>query len=346
MTIRAGIIGCGDIAGRYDESKKDAGSYTHAGAYRVTTGVDLVAAADPDADRLAAFGRYWEVPHLYADARELLRHHALDVVSVCVPDTLHEEVIELALEMGQPRVIYAEKPLALGRNSARRLLDRARARDTYIVLNNQRRWEEGHRKARDIIQAGGIGEVVTLTTFYVKGLYHIGCTVVDIIRFLVSEVDEVQALAGNHQATLPGDPSVDAALYLRNGATVAMMGVDRYGYRYSLYELDILGTAGRIRLVENGDRILVSRVKDYAHYSGFQELTESPEDEIVTNMGEAIPNGVRQIVRFLTEGGDVPDSDGEEGYRDLCILDAIAASKAQGGLRVAVESSRDVSAKK
>jgi len=335
--ISAAIIGCGNIASGYDEAKKDGGCYTHAGAYQRHPDIELVAAADPDPVRRAAFGRQWHVTHLYPDADTLLRGHVLDVVSVCVPDALHETVIARLLGVNRPKVIFAEKPLVLGRKAARRLLDSSRSLGTRVILNSQRRWEPGHRRVREMIRAGEIGQVTTVTAFYVKGLYHIGCTMVNTIRFLVSEVEAVQALEGSHHATLPGDPSVDAALYLRNGATATMLGVDRYGYRYSLFELDILGTCGRIRLLDNGDRIVRARVQEYAHYPGFMELRESSAELIPSNMGAAIPAGMEDIVACARGEQVALENDGEQGYYDLCVLDAIASSKARGGVRVPVE---------
>ena len=86
MKIRAAIIGCGHIAGGYDEAKTNGGCYTHAGAYRLCPEVDLVTAVDPNSDRLTAFGKYWGVMHLYANTMELLRHYQVEIVSVCVPE--------------------------------------------------------------------------------------------------------------------------------------------------------------------------------------------------------------------------------------------------------------------
>ena len=337
MSIRAAIIGCGDIAGRYDEIKNDSGCYTHAGAYSSTDKIEITAAADPDANRLSAFGEFWKVPNLYADVIDLLRNQPVDLVSVCVPDALHEEVINQVLSTQPPRIIFAEKPLALSSRAARRLLDRAHGVGTRIVLNNQRRWEQGHLRARSLIQNGEIGEVATVTAYYVKGLYHIGCTAVDTIRFLVSEVDRVQALEGDPEAASSRDASLDAALYLDSGATGVILGLDRYGYRYSLFEIDILGTTGRIRIVENGDRILWFGIKEYSHYPGFLELREACEHEISCDMGSAIANGVYRILEILTNPHDTSDSDGEEGYRDLCVLDAIVSSKAQNCVSLPVK---------
>lgn len=333
--VKAAVIGCGNIAGRYDELGKRPGCYTHAGAYGLA-GVDIVAAADPNPDRRSAFARNWQVPHVYADHRDLLARHRVDVVSVCVPDLLHEEIIGEVLAVMRPPVVFAEKPLARDRRGARALLDRAKDVGTRIVVNNQRRWESGHRRAAALIREGGVGDVVTVTALYVRGLYHIGSTAVDTVRFLITEVDAVQALHGKHVASVPDDPSVDAALYLSNGATTFMAGVDRLGCHYSLFELDVLGTAGRVRLVENGDRILLSRAQEYSRYPGFTELRETADQHIVADMGSAIPNAIREIVDWIQGRGRLEVDTGEEAYRDLCVLDAIAISRAEGCVRIKV----------
>lgn len=337
-TVRAAIIGCGNIAGRYDELKKDAGCYSHAGAFQLMEEVEIVAAADPDPVRREEFARFWSVPAVYPSWDELLDKHEPDIVSICIPDALHETAIEAVLARRRPRVIFAEKPLAMNRRAARRLLDRAQAQSTTIVVNNQRRWDEGHRRAAALVRAGGIGRVAAVTAVHVKGLYHVGCTVVDTIRFLTGEIVAVQALDDSHVASVPGDPSIDVALYLENGATAAMLGADRYGYRYSLFEIDILGTDGRVRIVENGDRITVATVEEYAHYPGFTELREATgERAIASTMGAAIPRAVRDVVAFVRGERPSPGETGEEAYRDLCVLDAITASRAAGGARRIVE---------
>lgn len=340
MTFNAAIVGCGNIAGGYDERKRDQGVYSHAGAYRQQPNVQLIAVADSNAKRLAIFGKFWKVRYLYRDLAALLGNHRIDILSIAVPDESHARLIEQTLKaQAPPRILFVEKPLARNRQEAHRLLDLAQSKGSRIVLNCQRRWDIGHRKVRDFISNGHIGQVVAVSVFYVKGLYHVGCTVVNTIRFLVSEIESVQALGGTHQETLKGDPSVDAALYLVNGATAVMMGVDRYGYYYSLFEIDILGTKGRVRLTDNGDTITVFKTQAYRHYPGFRELRAKKTHPLIhAQMGMAIPHGIRQMVRFLSGAEELPpDSLGEQGYLDLCVLDALAKSRAHGGLRVAVK---------
>ncbi|MGH3193082.1 MAG: Gfo/Idh/MocA family protein, partial [Streptosporangiaceae bacterium] len=54
-------------------------------------GAVLVAAADIDADRLAAFADEFGVPATYGDLDELLREARPDLVHVCTPPDAHCE---------------------------------------------------------------------------------------------------------------------------------------------------------------------------------------------------------------------------------------------------------------
>ncbi len=332
MKLRAAIIGCGDIAGGYDERKNDRGCYTHAGAYRrFLSEVDLVAAVDTNPNRLKQFGRFWKVANLCRDMASFLKHPPFDIVSVCLPDGLHARFVTQLLNRRPPRVVFVEKPLALTGTEARALLDLAKIKGTRVVVNCQRRWEEGHRRLRRFLQTGGIGRHVTSTARYVKGLRHIGTTSVNTVRFLLSDIERVQALGTPKKVIMPKDPSQDALLHLKCGGSVFLAAADRVGYTYSLFELDILGTRGRVQITENGDRITLFRSQAYAHYSGFRELVATVEQPFESRMGEAIPQGVQQILGFLRGRSGEWANDGEEGLQDLRVVDAIHLSAVRGG---------------
>ena len=93
----AAIIGCGMIAGGYDELSGFQHAYTHAGAYARHPRFTLAAASDTRVERLHEFQQIWKVPRTYEDYGELLRRERVDVLSVCVPDHLHYQVIQDAL---------------------------------------------------------------------------------------------------------------------------------------------------------------------------------------------------------------------------------------------------------
>ena len=59
--LRSAIIGCGRIAGGYDQMVPTEWSATHAGAYRLCPETELVAVADSDPETLKDFQEKWHV---------------------------------------------------------------------------------------------------------------------------------------------------------------------------------------------------------------------------------------------------------------------------------------------
>ena len=96
---RAAVIGCGRIADTIEDEVHDAPGwqllpFSHAGAYQRSPRTQLIAAADPNADRRRTFGQRRGISedHLYADYRQLLDKEQPDVISICVPTRVHDEV--------------------------------------------------------------------------------------------------------------------------------------------------------------------------------------------------------------------------------------------------------------
>ena len=107
-----GIIGCGRIAGGWDHPRERGPATTHAQAYHLHPGFELVAAVDPDDGALQRFQRSWGVPHGYRTVEEMQEARPLDVVSVCSPDEHHfAQASYLLAQDVRPRVLLVEKPV-------------------------------------------------------------------------------------------------------------------------------------------------------------------------------------------------------------------------------------------
>ena len=89
--LRVGLAGCGLIGGGpLREGRPLTGN--HAQACRDSDGIALVAAADPDAGRCAAFAAYWGLPRVYADAGTMLAAEKLDLLIVATPHRMYREI--------------------------------------------------------------------------------------------------------------------------------------------------------------------------------------------------------------------------------------------------------------
>ncbi len=111
QSLRVGVVGLG-FAGT-----------THTRSYQQVPGVEVVALAGLEADRLQAMGEEYNIPHLYAEWQDLLARDDLDAVSVCTPNFLHAPIAIAALEGG--RHVLCEKPLARNSTEAEAMVQAA-----------------------------------------------------------------------------------------------------------------------------------------------------------------------------------------------------------------------------
>lgn len=328
--MKAVIIGCGDIAGGYDQRKSGDGVFSHAGAYRTDARVDIVAAFDVDQKKLESFCMFWNIGTICRSLEEMLDQQC-DIISLCTPDDTHERMLETIIASGCCQHIWCEKPLTTSAEGAKRVIRQASLKGISLWLTNQRRWEPAHLELKKRLTEGIIGEIVHITAYYVKGITHIGCTAIDTIRFLCGEVEWVAALTPFQVGSYGDDPSLRCVLGLESGATASLIGCDLRKYVYSLFEIDIVGTHGRIRIENSGDTITVYGLKSYAHYPGFMELQvcESIDTKMKWSMKYMLDNILQHVL-----AGRHSIAEAEEGMMDLMVIDALKRSAAENGVKV------------
>jgi UDP-N-acetyl-2-amino-2-deoxyglucuronate dehydrogenase len=172
MAYRAGIIGCGSIAG------------AHARAYQSVPEIELVAAADPVERARCAFQEKFKIPRVSEDAEEMLRGESLDLVSVCLWHPLHAEFTRLAAEH-RPRAILCEKPMATCLAEADAMIAACEANDVKLAIGHQRRFNRSWTRARELLAEGVIGSPILVTVQTGEGLLNCGTHVVDAIRYML-----------------------------------------------------------------------------------------------------------------------------------------------------------------
>jgi predicted dehydrogenase len=149
--VRVGVVGAGTISDTY---LKNLTSFPD---------LDVRMVADLDTGRAAAQAAKHGVPAA-GTAGELLDDPAIElVVNLTIP-AAHVDVGLAALEAGKH--VWAEKPLALDRPSARKLLDRARELDLRVASAPDTVLGAGLQTARRAIDAGRIGEPRTALALF------------------------------------------------------------------------------------------------------------------------------------------------------------------------------------
>ncbi|PKM55673.1 MAG: gfo/Idh/MocA family oxidoreductase [Firmicutes bacterium HGW-Firmicutes-5] len=87
---------------------------------------------------------------LYEDINTMLENEKLDVACICTPTFLHAKHIEMVLEKGVS--VISEKPLALNKNDAVRLMDIAKQNNARLFVAHVIRFWKEYALLRDIVK--------------------------------------------------------------------------------------------------------------------------------------------------------------------------------------------------
>jgi predicted dehydrogenase len=299
------------------------GIYSHAGAYAVCPETVLAAVCDRDPAKLERCGERWKVAARFRDAEQLLLEHQPEIVSICTPDSTHYDLIRASLTTAGVRAVLAEKPLALTLEQAEEIVRLAHERRVVLLVNYSRRYVESHIRLKDFLRSGGIGDIQTIGGYYTKGTLHNGTHWFDLARFLVGEVARVWGFDVRKE---PGDdPTLDAFLEFDCGASAHLHGCDAKAF--SIFEMDLIGTRGRVRVTESGHTIETFHVVNSPHYTGYRTLAQ--ENKLEDGMQNQLLHAVEDLVRCLNEGSQ-PRCSGADGLAALKIALSVRESARSG----------------
>lgn len=317
---RVGIIGTGRIASTIqDEIVESPFSfllpYSHAGAYQEHPRMEIVAGADSNAERLAAFGERWQVPNLYADYRQMLADGELDIVSVCVPTRAHAEVMQ-AVAASSVRGVFMEKPICRTLREADEMIAATDAAGIKVVVNHVRSFDPHFRRVRHLIASGAIGQVRSIMAHWHEGMSFGGSHFFDAVRHLLDaeptwvfgHLDEGDGLFDFGGSGVVGFPN-DIEVFVDN----------RVGHA-APRELDIVGTSGRIRIGDHLPPELYTKDES----SPFGELVKRPFPGSVWGKSP-MAVAVAELAQAIETGGDAA-SDLRDGRANLEIAVAFYLS--------------------
>lgn len=324
-------MGCGNIGAVYDEVGSSDAVYTHAGLYRHSPHFELVCAADANSERLKAFGDHWGISRLYPDLSSMLSQEDLDVISIATPDETHYSLIWECLQVRPPRLIFSEKPLAADSNSARKLIQAAREREVRLVIDYVRRWDSTHQAVRDFLHRNGMGRIHSVVGYYVRGLMHNGCQMINLIRFFFGKIETVQVTGHTGLGSVVGDPSLNLRLETQGEIEVQMVALDRSGYHYSIFELDIFAEDGRLCISEGGNTFAYFNVQPHPAFSNFRHLVPQEHSWLKSSYPQAMIQAGEDLAAVAGGGMHRSLNEADEALADLLVIEAAVRSAKSGG---------------
>jgi len=323
MTLGWGIIGLGRAA-----------DTLVAPAITADPNSRLVAVVSRDQARADAFAERHEASAAGTDYEAMLANPEVDVVAITSPNALHPEQAIAAAQAGKH--VFSDKPLAPTSADAERVLGACASAGVRIGMDFQTRHHVCFQEARQIIERGEIGDIVSVQVDASPGdvplggwrtdpelagfgaVNNIAVHIYDLLRFLIgAEVVEVAAMfeVGRKDA-LERLPFV--LMRFSNGALAFANGNQLT--KHPLNDIVIHGSTGRIdgRSItrpetEGTMRVLTSageRVGDYSSHDAYMRTVRAFSDAV--------------------EAGREPNPSGLDGLRCVQLTDAIRRSAREG----------------
>ncbi len=353
-TYRAGLVGCGRIGSLWDMEDDPPIPLSHAGGLSMIPQIKLVAGASGGREHLEMFGRRWGVSALYLDYREMIARERLDIVSIATHPGLHRGIVEAACAAGV-RAIFCEKPMALHLEDADAIVAACRRHGVILSVHHSRRWYPSYRKAKELLQQGAIGELISMHGVCQGGkpypawtadeegpMLHDAVHLFDLFRYFAG--DATHAMGAARKRRQPFRVEDDARAIFEFAGGVCGTALTNELTRYLRFELELQGSEGLMVLTDRGHRLFGSRPLELRRREpdpliDWWGLVEQPfPDYPYPDCPPARPVlwALQELTQILEMGQGTPSSTGADGVVSVEMCMAVYESELRGNGRVAL----------
>jgi len=348
--VRLLVIGTGGMARQ------------HALSFGMLEGVEIVAAVEPNEERLAGFCEEHSIPNRFTDLDEAIRWNGFEAATNVTPDVVHYPTTMKLIEANKH--VLCEKPLATDYKLAMEMTEEAEKRGIINMVNLSYRGSPALERARQIVLSGEIGEIRHFEASYLQSWlvgHHwgdwrtedrwlwrlstrhgshgvvgdIGIHVIDFatyaaandIVWMESRAKTFHKAEGDHIGDYPLDAndSFSMSVELANGA-LGVIHASRWatGYANTL-RLDLFGSHGGLQLTTDGRKSWLGKCTGTdIDTQTWREVTCAPVPSVYKRFIDAVDSGVNADPAFR-RGAKI------QRVLDLCLE---AGDRSHGGVRL------------
>ncbi|MEI9897147.1 MAG: Gfo/Idh/MocA family oxidoreductase [Chthoniobacter sp.] len=323
-TPRFAIIGCG-LIGRKRWAALPPGA--------------LAVACDLDLSRAEALVALAGTGRAVQDAARIWSDRSIDAVIVC---TLNAALAPLALAAVRAgKHVLIEKPGAISAAELDSLIVEAAAQRVQVRIGYNHRYHPALRKARELIDAGAIGDLMFLRGRYGHGgrlgyekewrsdprlsgggeLIDQGVHLIDLAQWFLGEFTDIAGHAATYFWDMPVDDNAFLSLRTARGQT-AWLHVSCTEWK-NLFSLEIYGRTGKLHIEGLGGSYGVERL---AFYKMLPEM--GPPDTTIFEYPRGDDSWRLETAEFLEDIrlGRTPQPGLREGVATLRVVESIYRS--------------------
>jgi myo-inositol 2-dehydrogenase/D-chiro-inositol 1-dehydrogenase len=255
-------------------------------------GVRVVAVADPNGEAAERGKVIANAEIALTDIEEAITHPGVDAVVIVTPTETHARLIEIAVQAG--KAVFSEKPIALDLTETSRVVRLAQEKGASVQIGFMRRFDPGYSRAKNRIDQGELGRLETfralsrdtyppsLNFLLGSGGLFLDMAVhdLDLARFLVGEVEEVQAwgsvLIDERFAQANDADTAITLLRFKNGVLGVTETSRRSNWGYDI-RTEVAGSIGKV-VIEAPQKTPLLFARDFAssydHFENFPDRFE------------------------------------------------------------------------
>ncbi|OFY76571.1 MAG: oxidoreductase, partial [Bacteroidetes bacterium RBG_19FT_COMBO_42_7] len=206
------------------------------GAWTEVEGAELVAVYNRTRSKAEKIAGYFKVPGVYENAEELFKKEKPDFVDIITDVDTHALFVDMALKNGMKKII-CQKPMAPDFVTAKKMVKMCSEAGARLYIHENYRWQAPVRRFKQIVDSGIIGKpskarVSFLSGFpvfenqpFLKELDHfiltdMGSHVLDVIRYLFGECEELWCQTRAVNRGIKGEDMATVMLKMKNGMPV------------------------------------------------------------------------------------------------------------------------------
>ena len=331
--FKVGIIGLGQIASDIDDDPERHIIWSHAKAYNIHPQTKITRIFDVNQYKLDSFSKKWNVPHACNSIDAFLENFDLDIVSICSPTETHYEILKLLLNTSV-KAVFCEKPLTHSVTKSEEVVHLYKEKNIPLVVNFMRRHDPIYTQPKQWIENGDIGALTTITAYGSTALMMSTSHVIDMMLFYGGPAEWIIGhLQSDFVREVHGqpDPGGHAFIHFKNGTTGFLKGTSASPAHY-MFEIDLLGTEGRITISDDGRSVSFYKFKDINTSTGTGYKTLVQENRTIVK-SERMIIAIDNIIECINHD-IVPLSGAHLSAENVKVIESIKQSNMSNNQKV------------
>ncbi len=295
MTVKAALIGLGNIAWKYDigNNLKDSFARSQAGAFLRHSGLRLVGGFSPAQKDREEFQKWSGCP-AFSCLDSMLDQTRPELVGICSPAQNHFDNFMTALS-ADARIIWLEKPPATNTEELRTMMAVAKKHGATVGVNYFRRTLPVYQELKHLLQEERLGKCQLIHILYSPGLARNGCHLLDQLFFLTGAND--YELLWLEQADDRENPCF--GLRLSTGHRVSVCGRN---VRYHTNNITLVFDRGIVSVCGGGQKIHIQQCVTNPIAPGFYTLEDAKEHLGVEGINGHMDYALADLLRAYHTG--------------------------------------------